>query len=244
MAVLRVSIFQKDLTESLNASTLKSLSRLKSDFLLLPEYFYADSNIKDQQALLDTQERAKNWLLSLSKSYKGSVIGGTFVHDEGEGSRLGIPLVQNGEILDWYDKSKLDENEKKVASPNKNGEGIFILGGVRFAVSSYSDTSERAFWEKLSQDEIKLIFLLSNFENSTQQKKIKEQLLSIAEKHILNIVLCCGVGKNFQFTKTLKACSAVITPYGISWQISRAEEKQQVIKTVLLNHSSLLGQTS
>ena len=241
MGILRISIFQKNLNERLNPSTLKELSRLKSDFLLLPEYFYADTSVTDHRTLLDAQERARNWLLNLSKSYKGSIIGGTLVYDKEEGSRIGIPIIRNAQIVDWYDKHKLDSTEKKIASAG-SGEGIFILGGVRFAAVIYKDITQKGFWEKLAKEEIKLLFVLASFEGPAPHKEIKEKLLPIAKKYATNIVLCCAVGKSFQFPKALAGCSAVLTPYGLSWQISPEEENKQFLKTVMLNYTLPIGQ--
>ena len=240
MGILRISIFQKNLQERLNPSALKDLARLKSDFLLLPEYFYANDSVTDHRTLLDAQERAQSWLLNLSKTYKGSIIGGTFVYNNGEGSRIGIPIVYNGQIVDWYDKHKLDTTEKKIASKGK-GDGIFILKGVRFAAVLYNDITNKGFWEKLEQEGIKLLFVLANFESPAPQKEIKEKLLPAATKHALNIVLCCAVGKSFQFSGTLGGCSAAFTPYGLSWQVSSEEEDKQFLKTVMLSHASTLG---
>ena len=193
----------------------------------MPEYFYADASITDHRTLLDAQEWAQKWLLNLSKSYKGSIIGGTFIYDKGEGSRVGIPIMHNGQVVDWYDKHKLSDIEKKTASIG-SGDGIFILRGVRFVAAAYRDIMQKGFLEKLVQQEIKLLFLLANFEGPAPQKEIKEKLLPLAEKYALNIVLCCAVGKSFQFSGNLAGCSAVLTPYGVSWQVSPEEGRQAV----------------
>ena len=239
MAILRVSVFQKDLTEKLNLSTSMSLSQLKSDFLLLPEYFYADPSVTDHKTLLEVQERSQNWLLNLSKSYKGSIIGGAFAREKGKLSHIGIPIIQKGQIIDWYNKRKLNAIERKIASPApapESNEGIFILGGARFAALTYGDSKGKGFWERLLEEKVKLVFLLSNFETPAPREKIRMELIPIAKKYNLNMVLCCGVGKSFQFSEPLGGCSSVITPYGLSWQVSTTEEKKQFLKTLMLNH--------
>lgn len=248
MSILRISIYQKNLEERISPTTLKDLARLKSDFLLLPEYFYVDKSITDPRSLVDAQERVQNWLIDLSKSYKGSIIGGTLLRSEKGGSRLGIPILRDGKIVDWCDKHELDEMEKKIGSVGKNeGDDTFILGGVRFATLTYTDLIQKGMLEKLAEKKINLLFLLASLEASNSRStrshgKLSEKLLSIAEKYSLNIVLCCAVGKSFRFSKKLLGQSALVTPRGISWQVSAQEKDKAILKTVMLSYSPPLKQ--
>ena len=111
MGIIQISVFQKNLEEGLNLSDLKALSSLKSHFLLLPEYFYADKNTQNYQDMIERSSRAQDWLVKLSGRYKGVIIGGTLMREQDK--RIGIPILKGGEIVQWCEKNCLSEEERK-----------------------------------------------------------------------------------------------------------------------------------
>ena len=233
MGTVKVSIFQKDLRERILPETLKKLNGIKSDFLLLPEYFYADERVKNYEDLLKLELTTISWLQKLSKIYKGTIIGGTIVHSDGDNKKIGIPIIRNGHLISWYHKTKLSTAEKKIAVPGDDS-AIFILGSIRFALQTYADLSSKSYLKKLSQEQVKLVYVLGNFGNETSKEMVSENLLSLSKQYDFNIVLCCAVGKSFQCKDELRGYSLVATPHGVSWQISQEETKEQIIKTVIL----------
>ena len=93
------------------------MAELQSDFLLLPPYFFADDNLKSLDALKEKFRYAHDWLLKLSKVYKGVVIGGTLLRNE-DGSKntyVSTPILKNTQVIDWYNKRHLDDHEKNNA---------------------------------------------------------------------------------------------------------------------------------
>ncbi|MCB1316199.1 MAG: hypothetical protein KDK27_09610, partial [Leptospiraceae bacterium] len=161
MSILKVSVYQKPLNEGLNLTILKKLAALKSDFLVLPEYFYLDSNIKDDQALLDRSQFAQDWIQKLSDAYHGVIIGGTILRTDESASksvlRCSTPIVSNGEIIDWYNKrNPVDYDfEKKTSAGGE--EGVYILSGHRFAVLNGRDLMQTDEIARLAADGIKII---------------------------------------------------------------------------------------
>ena len=236
MSILHVTVFQKELGKSLDLTTMRGLSRLKSDFLLFPEYFYADKRVNNYEELAKASPAAEGWLTRVSELYKGSVIGGGSFHAIGRETHVGIPVLRKGAIIDWHDKCELNKEEKKIAVPGK-GEGIFILEGVCFAVVAYADLKQKSYLEFLERQKIQLVFAQANFSSSFDRNKMQKPLVDCARKYKLTIVICCGVGKLFPNQIGFGGLSSVITPYGISWQVHPNETSKELLKTIMLSYS-------
>ncbi len=127
MGIVKVSIFQKALHEGLNLATYKKIAALKSDFLLMPEYFFADQSVKDHKGLADKSVFAQDWLLKLNDSYRGIVLGGSVVRKAEDSARFAsVPVISEGNLVDHYNKRDLSTDEKQILQPG-SGHGIFIL---------------------------------------------------------------------------------------------------------------------
>ena len=239
MGVLKVSIYQKSLPEGLNLTIYKKLAALKSDFLLFPEYFYADSTVKTPESLLDRSQHAQDWLQKLNDAYRGIIIGGSVLKKEEDGTVFtATPLVSEGSIVDWYRKRDLGSLEKEMTVTPGKDPGIFILGGHRFAVLLGEDIRNRSYLEELKEMGIHLIFHMTaslKKEESLDAKHSRDRdLFSVpAEELGLTIVKCGGTGQ--LLNQPLQGRSLVAAPSGISWRVAPHEEESEIVKTVMLN---------
>jgi len=237
MGIIRISIFQKSLPEGLNLGTLKKLASVKSDFLLLPEYFFADSTLKDHREALEKSQHAVDWLLKLNESYKGIIIGGSVIRKEGDRYFNASPIISDGLVVDWYRKRNLMEREQALMSPGTE-TGIFILGGQRFAVLICADVLKPEYFEELHQAGIKLVFTVMNSPYREETPEVKhardeELFLKPARKYGMYIAKCCSAGSIFGHR--VQGRSLVATPTGISWRVAPQEEDQEILKTVMIH---------
>lgn len=237
MAILRVSIFQKDLSEGLNLSLHKKLASLKSDFLVFPEYFAVDGSIKDHKALADRTRFALDWLTKLSEAYRGVIIGGTVIREVEGNYYNAMPVFYEGQLIDWYHKRYLTENEAPLLKPGRE-PGVFILGGHRFGVLICADVLKPEYMAELASMDVKLIFTVMNSpykEESVEEKQDRDEKLycAPAREHGLSILKCCSTGTIFG--RRMQGRSLAVTPSGISWRVSPEEEDREILKTVVLN---------
>lgn len=233
MPLIKVTIFQKNLTEGLNINVMKKLVSTKSDIMILPEYFNADSNIKSIQELQDREKSALDWLLKLNHSYKRIIIGGSIIHKEENNNKLynACPIIFNGEVIDWYYKRNLTSSEEKKFLTPGSEAGIYILNNIRFAVLIGEDYLEKSYIEELKDQNIKLIFIVSKtfIDDKTNTEEI---LLNYAKKNQQVFVKCDAVGTLID--KKLKGKSLYVSPNGISWHIPPQEEEKQIIKDIMV----------
>ncbi len=234
MPLIKTTIFQKNLTEGLNANILRKLITLKSDFLVFPEFFNADSNIKSIENLKDKSKIALDWLLKLNQSYKGIIIGGSILLEEEGNYYIVSPILFNGELVDTYKKRNLSNEEKQFLKEGKD-PGIFILNNIRFAVLISNDVYNDIYLEELKEQNIKLIFIVNHtLQNNLQENQVQENFfLDISRKYSFTIVKCDGVGTLFD--KKLIGKSLVCSPKGITWRTSTIDEENQVIRDVMIS---------
>lgn len=231
MGIVKVSIFQKSLQDGLNLATYKKIAALKSDFLLLPEYFFADQSARDLRSLADKSMFAHDWLLKLGDAYKGIILGGSILRKTKEGLFASAPIVSDGAIVDYYDKRLLSADEQKILTPG-DGPGVFILGGFRFGVLLGGETSNPAHIAELAAQGIRIIFIMDT-RSAFDEAEDEEQLLKPAAEHGLYITRCCGTGQ--LFGGTIRGRSLVASPTGISWRVAPQECEQEILKTILVN---------
>ncbi|MCR9143671.1 MAG: carbon-nitrogen hydrolase family protein [bacterium] len=231
MGIVKVSIFQKSLQEGLNLTTYKKIAALKSDFLLLPEYFFADQSVKDYRSLPDKSMFAHDWLLKLNDSYKGIILGGSIIRGEGSEQFAATPVVSEGALVDYYNKRELSSEEKKLVKPG-DSPGVFILGGFRFGVLLGGETKNPAYIQELAEQGIKIIFIMDTRPDFDEAED-EEQILKPAAEHGLYITRCCGTGR--LFGEDIRGRSLVASPTGISWRVAPQETEQEILKTILIN---------
>lgn len=236
MGLVKVTIFQKLLPDGLNLTTFKKLAAVKSDFLLLPEYFYADASVKDPRDLKEKTKFALDWLLKLNNSYRGVIIGGSVVLEENGRLYNATPVISGGQIIDWYRKRNLTENEKKFITPGTDA-GIFMLGGHRFGVLICNDVRHRPYLDELAGQDVRLVFSVFNSpyrEETIEEKYMRDEELfcTPARENGQCIAKCCSTGEIMGHR--LQGRSLVATPRGISWRVPPAEEDRQILKTVII----------
>ena len=236
MGLVKVTIFQKLLSDGLNLATFKKPAAVKSDFLLLPEYFFADGSVKDPRDLKEKTKFALDWLVKLNSSYRGVIIGGSVVLEENGHLYNATPVISGGQVVDWYRKRHLTENEKKFLTPG-NDAGIFMLGGHRFGVLICNDVRHRPYFDELAEQDVRLIFSVFNspFREESVDEKFQrdEELFCLpARENRQCIAKCCSAGEIMGHR--VQGRSLVVTPQGISWRVPPAEESQQILKTVIV----------
>ncbi|MBW7856995.1 MAG: carbon-nitrogen hydrolase family protein [Leptonema sp. (in: Bacteria)] len=239
MGLVKVTIFQKYLPDGLNLTTFKKLSSVKSDFLLLPEYFFADSSVKNPRDLKDKSQFALDWLIKLNSTYRGVIIGGSVVLEENGNLYNATPIIADGQIVDWYRKRNLTENEKPHVKPGED-PGIFMLGGHRFGVLICNDAKERSYFDELADQDVRLIFSVFNSpyrDESIEDKHERDEKLFIApaRENNLCIAKCCSTGNIMGHQ--VQGRSLVATPTGISWRVPPNEESEQILKTIIVQSS-------
>lgn len=237
MSIVRVSIFQKYLPDGLNLSILKKLSAVKSDFLLLPEYFYADENMKNPQQLLDRSQFALDWLSKLSDAYRGVVIGGSVVIEEDGKLFNACPVLYEGSIVDYYRKRNLTDQEAAHMSAGQE-PGVFMLAGHRFGVLICADILKPELLKELSELDVRMVFSVFNSpkrQETDEDKNERDESLFVqpAKDFNLAIAKCCSTGSIFG--NPLQGRSLIATPGGISWRVSPPEEDREILKTVIMN---------
>jgi predicted amidohydrolase len=237
MGIVKVSVFQKSLTEGLNLNAIKKLAALKSDFLVLPDFFFADEKIKNFSAIEDKSQFALDWLLKLNDAYKGIIIGGTMIHREADKKYIATPIIHNGEVVDWYRKRRLNKEESPYVTSGEE-PGVYILGGQRFSILLCDDIYEKEYFAELAKMGIRMVFILTRSEKkeeSVEDKHIRDERLfcSPARDYGMVITKCSPTG--IFFGRHLQGRSLVVTPSGISWRVSPGEERQEVLKTVMIN---------
>ncbi len=237
MGILKVSVFQKSLENPLDSQQLKKLSALKSDFLVFPEFFAAGSSVKKFADLTAQTVNALEWLLKLSDAYSGILIGGTLPREENGTLYSACPVVYRGEVIDWYRKRFLEENEKKTVQPGLEA-GVFILKGFRFGILLGGEVAQSGFYSELAGMGIHLVFapmcsLLR--QESPEQKLERDRVLFVepAAQNQMSIVKCASIGTFLG--RKLQGRSLVVTPTGVSWRVAPAEEGAEILKTVMVN---------
>ena len=116
---------------------------------------------------------------------------------------------------------------------------MFILDRICFSVCFYSDIFQKNYFDKIKIQKVKLIFCLGSFEEKITKESISNELLELSKKHNINIILCTSFNKAFYINGELGGYTQVVTPYGVSWKLSKEEEKKEILKTIMLNNPQL-----
>lgn len=237
MPLLKITIFQKNLNEGLNIHILKKLANIDSDFLVLPEYFAVDNNVKNYEELKSKTTPALEWLTKLSQSYKGIIIGGSVIREQKEKFYNSCPILYKGEIVDWYAKRELTNEEKKYLTPGLD-PGIFILNGIRFGVLICNDINNKELINELNKNQVKLIFVIvaslkKEEDLKTKYQRDEELFAKPAKENQQIIIKCSSVGSIFE--KPLQGRSLLATPIGINWRVSPEEENKEIIKSLMIS---------
>lgn len=240
MGLVKVTIFQKSLAEGLSLAVLKRLGAVRSDFLLLPEYFFADATVKGPGDLKEKSRFAVDWLLKLNSTYHGVIVGGSVILEENGKLYNACPIIYGGTVVDWYRKQNLTGEESKYLTPGTE-TGVFMLGGHRFGVLICSDVMQRSSFDDLSSQDIGLVFAVMNSplrDETPEEKFARDEALfcTPARENGQCIAKCCSTGEIMG--RPVQGRSLVVTPAGIGWRVPPGEEKEQILKTVIVQSRS------
>lgn len=237
MPLIKISLFQKNISEGMNINVMKKIVALKSDMLVFPALFYADPSIKQLSDLKDRYPLTIDWLLKLSQSYKGIIIGGSLIKEEQGKLYHATPVVYDENVIDWYHKRILDNEEKSFIEPGRDA-GIFMLNNIRFAILIDREITNTTFIKELKENQVNLIFNISasfeNEQNGEKQLETENEFYHhLSKEHDITIVRCEPVGS--LFGKKLSGRSLLATPKGISWHTTRYDSNKQILKDLMVH---------
>jgi predicted amidohydrolase len=233
MPSTQATLFQKNLKMGLNPLLQAKLGSEKTNFMVFPEYFSMDASIKNHKDAIEASQNGLNWLVELSHSYKGIIIGGSIIREENEKLYNSLPVIFSGQVIDFYNKRNLIGQEKDFLVSGSDG-GIFLLNNYRFAVLICGDIFIEEYFTELADEGIRLVFLPVTSplreDDTPEIQKTRDQELFIerAKKFNLTIVKCAAVGELFD--KPLQGRSLVCSPDGITWRMGTDEYDREIVK--------------
>ena len=108
-----------------------------ADFIILPELFAIGWDIKNFPAIAKEENgETISFLKNLAKKYNSNIIGGSFLRTDEKGRiKNSCPIInRNGELISYYDKIHLFQDEKKYVS--KGEKPLLIeLEGMKLGLS-------------------------------------------------------------------------------------------------------------
>ncbi len=241
MRVLRVTLFQRKLNGSIDLVVAKKLSQLRTDFLLFPEFYYATENTSDYSELATNGTYALQWLKKLSETQKSVIIGGTMLrNNSAAGSAekstgkptISVPILYEGDLINWYDKQELSPAEKKVAKVGKD-LSVEMLKNFRFSILCGREYENEDYIEKCVQNKVCIIFLISNSPSSENIEETYQKIEGYAKKYPICFIRCSGTGSLLD-TQILGRSFACLKS-GISWKVAKSDTSSEIIQTVILN---------
>ncbi|MGJ4752134.1 amidohydrolase [Leptospira kmetyi] len=233
MASAKVTLFQKQINQPVSSDQKSKLSKEKSDFLLLPEYFPLYDSSSTPEKLANKSKALSDELLQISEYYKGVIIGGSIFRKDDSGKlRISVPIVQNVVVVDWYDKRELSP-EEKTAVPG-DAETIFIMGGFRFGIVAGNEIKNPARLEELKSQNVNLLFHIDSvLESDSSHAQDLERYAKLSSQFDIFIARVGGVGS--ALGRKGIGRSLLSTSSGVNWKVAESEKDKEVIKTVTIN---------
>ncbi|WP_061223747.1 hypothetical protein [Leptospira weilii] len=233
MASAKVTLFQKHINRPVSNDQKLKLSKEKSDFLLLPEYFPFYDLSSAPEKLSEKSKILSDELLQISEYYKGVIIGGSMFRKDDFGKlKISVPIVQDVVVVDWYDKRELS-SEENVASPG-DAETIFIMGGFRFGVVAGKEIQSSERLEELKSQNVNLLFHIDCIsEPDFTHAQDLERYAKLSAEYGIFIARASGVGS--ALGRAGVGRSLLSTSSGVNWKVAESEKDKEVIKTVTIN---------
>lgn len=233
MASFKATIFQKNINSDIAKDQKQKVLMQKSDFLILPEYYPLATKNTSLINLASNSRKNIDNLIDLSLTYKGVIIGGSFIREDNGKYYHSCPIVLDGALVDWYNQKIIKELDQDISKGNLE-EGIYILNGIRFALMIGKEISDNKLLEYYKNENIQILFHLeSNPQNSHTFAEDLKQYSQIASENQMYIFRTCGTGLLFE--KQLIGRSLFASPAGINWKVAPAEKESEIIKTINLN---------
>ena len=236
MSSVKVLLFQKNINTDLTKDQKQNISKARADFLILPRFFPAPAKINSE--IFDLEKKYLDRILEISEYHKGVVLGGSIFRKENGKVYESLPIVQDVNLVDYYN---LRSGEEVYSLKPEKGEGdsIYILHGVRFAIVSGKDFELDGLFQHLSDESIELLFHSSDRNLEPNDFAIyKDDLIKVSEiskKYNLTIVRCEGTG--FLEGKEKSGRSYYSSPTGIKWKLGESENKSEILKNLNISLS-------
>ena len=234
MGSIKITILQKDINNEISRELKQKIISQKSDFLILPEFFPFTSKNSNIVNLASNATKNLDNLIELSNSYKGVIIGGSFIREENGKYFHSCPIVFEGVLVDWYDQKHLSKNCNPEVSKGEK-DSFYILKGIRFAILMGQDLNDPKLLQNIKNEEIKFLFYIaSEVDNDFSFEEDLARFSRIARENNVYLFRSCGIGNLFE--KELKGRSLYSSPSGINWKVAPSEEAAEIIKTINLNY--------
>ncbi|APH42204.1 Amidohydrolase [Leptospira interrogans serovar Copenhageni/Icterohaemorrhagiae] len=233
MASAKVTLFQKHINRPVSNEQKSKLSKEKSDFLLLPEFFPFYDLYSSRENLSDKSKILSDELLQISEYYKGIIIGGSMFRKDSSGVlRIGVPIVQDLMVVDWYDKRELFPEENSASAGDS--ETIFIMGGFRFGIVAGKEIQNPQRLKELKSQNVNLLFHVDfTLESDSTHAQDLERYAKLSSEYDIFIARIGGVGS--ALGRNCVGRSLLSTSSGINWKVAESEKDKEVIKTVMIN---------
>ncbi|EMJ97780.1 hypothetical protein [Leptospira alstonii] len=233
MASAKVTLFQKHINKPISKDQKSKLSKEKSDFLLLPEYFPFYDLSSSPDKLSEKSKLLSDELLQISEYYKGVIIGGSLFRKDDSGKlKISVPIVQDVVIVDWYDKRELFPEEN--AAVFGDAETIFIMGGFRFGIVAGNEIRNSERLKELKSQNVNLLFHIDSvLESDSTHAQDLERYVKLSSTYGIFIARVGGVG--VALGRNGIGRSLLSTSSGVNWKVAESEKDKEVIKTVMIN---------
>ncbi|WP_061241704.1 hypothetical protein [Leptospira interrogans] len=233
MASAKVTLFQKHINRPVSNEQKSKLSKEKSDFLLLPEFFPFYDLYSSPENLSDKSKILSDELLQISEYYKGIIIGGSMFRKDSSGVlRIGVPIVQDLMVVDWYDKRELFPEENSASAGDS--ETIFIMGGFRFGIVAGKEIQNPQRLKELKSQNVNLLFHVDfTLESDSTHAQDLERYAKLSSEYDIFIARIGGVGS--ALGRNCVGRSLLSTFSGINWKVAESEKDKEVVKTVMIN---------
>ena len=229
---LKISILQKNISTKISKELKQKIQTSKSDFLILPSFF--PSSKETESNIIQNEKLYLDSILEISEYYKGVILGGTFLR-EFEGKILeSIPIVQDIQLIDWYD-AEISSGVFSTKTEKGHTDKIFILGKTRFALATTNEILQEKNLEYFQKEKIEVVFnpTLNIYSDDTIYTKELEDFFKLSQKYNLNIFRICAFGDLGKHL--LQGRSFHSSPTGIKWKMAASENQIEIFKTLNVN---------
>ncbi|NUM42412.1 MAG: amidohydrolase [Leptospiraceae bacterium] len=193
---------------------------------MFPSFHSEDKSVADKSkrknAYLDK-------ILEISEYYKGVILGGSIVRELEGKYYYSTPIVQNINLIDWYDQNNPSEKDFSQGS----SDGIYILSGLRFSLFTGEDlniNNQLKVMKILKDEKIPIAFHINSISNFSGYDDDMSFYSKLSKENDLQIVKCSGIGSHND--KRLDGRSLFATKTGLNWKVAPFENEAEIIKTL------------
>ncbi len=229
MAVVKITIFQKDIHKRINKEDIQKISASRSQFLVLPEGFPEFFQSNSPADATKHEKEYQDHLLEVSEHFPGVIFGGShFRNNESGHLTVSLPIVQSLVVVDFYEKKNPNPSRERSIKKGTS-ESIFIMGGLRFGFLLGEDILKNEIWEEFEREDIEIVFYLSKEQNNRSYEDDLKYFEDLAKNRKIHLIRVCATGGE------LLGRSLYASPSGINWKVGKIEEDKEVLKTLSVN---------